>query len=632
MSNERSWSRSFVAVLPASSSVGAYHTDIGWGKQAGAGSLPDTGRATDVAGPSVPVVLSVILPWFRKLREFTEVVSFNLPYFRRPGIEVVLVLDDNSDERELLVLLAKHPDVRWKVIVNDTPHEWRPPCKAINVGIRHAVGEYLFVASPESAFVGDVPAQLLAVAMDFPRGIAVGRVAFDRFDAVRNRNDLLSRFQANSRPEAYLQSFYGSVCGPRAAFEAIGAYDEGFQEWGGDDDNIRIRLEMAGYTLVACTGVRLLHLSFEHRTGGQHPCFPYDPDHDRIKCSPASVVANLALDWGRDFSRMALLSGAATSLVTGSPQLPEPGDRFVPQPGTVVPTGSRRRCGDCGRLLYYEPPTSSCLSCRKTFAELGNPFVLARRHNLAYPRIACVMQVRNEREYLPGCLGHLRGYVDCVIALDDGSTDDTHAILRSDPGFVDCIRNEPVSGHVWNERENRRRLIERARDLCFDWVLCCDADERFETAFLARLRMIASAFPLTDVPCVAVDLRELWNGPCQYRIDGVWGNKKRMRFFKVPDRIRYDLDQQLHGQWYPDHIRKYGRIVPEMANLYHLKTIRHEDRVRRRDFYQKLDPENRFQKMGYAYLAEEGGGMQVELIPSGREYDLDSLPVLLKPA
>jgi GT2 family glycosyltransferase len=573
----------------------------------------------------------VILPWFRKLREFTEVLALNLPYFRRPGIEVVLVLDENSDEGGVLELLGKHPDVRWKVIVNDQPHAWRPPCRAINVGIRHAEGEYLFVASPESAFVGDVPAQLLAVVQDFPGGVAVGRVAFDHFEAVRGMENLSPRFQACAAKGAGIHSFYGSVCGPRSAFEAVGAYDESFREWGGDDDNLRIRLEMAGYTILACTSVRLLHLSFERRAGGQHPQFPYSPELDRIKCSPASVVANPSSDWGRDFSRIAMATEGGASGATGASPLPATGERFVPQPGTVVPTGSRRRCRDCGRLLYYEVPTASCPSCRLSYAEQGVRHLLTRRRDLPYPRIACLMQVHNEREYLPGCLAHLRGHVDRVIALDDGSTDETHDILRSDPVFVDCLRNEPDPRHVWNERENRIRLMERARDLGFDWVLCCDADERFETAFLAGLRMIACSFPLSDVPRVAVDLRELWNSPDQYRIDGVWGNKQRMRFFRVPERIRYDLDQDLHGQWYPDHIAKYGRTVAVAANLYHLKMIRHEDRLRRRDLYQKLDPENRFQPMGYAYLAEEGPGMKLETIPAGREYDLGSLPARLGP-
>lgn len=48
----------------------------------------------------------------------------------------------------MLALLAQHSKVRWKVVVNDEPHPWRPPHRAINVGLRDATGHYVLEASP----------------------------------------------------------------------------------------------------------------------------------------------------------------------------------------------------------------------------------------------------------------------------------------------------------------------------------------------------------------------------------------------------------------------------------------------------------------------------------------------------
>ncbi len=60
--------------------------------------------------------------------------------------------------------------------------------------------------------------------------------------------------------------------------------------------------------------------------------------------------------------------------------------------------------------------------------------------------------------------------------------------------------------------------------------------------------------------------------------------------------------------------------------LYHLKSIRREDRLRRRDLYNALDPAKRFQAEGYDYLAEEGETVRLEAVRPGRYYDLSTLP------
>ena len=304
-------------------------------------------------------VLSILLPYFRKFQEFKRVLPLNHRYFARAGIELVLLLDESSEEASLLDLLRSYPAVRWKVIVNDVPHPWRPPCKAINVGLRHASGRYVLVASPESAFVGDIPAYALQVMNENPNGIAIGRVGFARFDDLHGGLGLEQQFSASVPLEPYLHTFYGSICGPRSAYQSVGGYDETFTNGGGDDDNIRVRLEMAGYTLLACKDMRLLHLSFEPRDGGEH----YDPDDDLRKCTPHSSRANPGLDWGRDFARIAYTADA--TIPAGGEALERESSATYTQllAGSVVPTGSRRRCEICGRLLHYEQPVMACVGC-----------------------------------------------------------------------------------------------------------------------------------------------------------------------------------------------------------------------------------------------------------------------------
>ena len=55
--------------------------------------------------------------------------------------------------------------------------------------------------------------------------------------------------------------------------------------------------------------------------------------------------------------------------------------------------------------------------------------------------------------------------------------------------------------------------------------------------------------------------------------------------------------------------------------IYHLRMIRREDREARRERYQRLDPEARWQPtVGYAYLTDERG-LKLRRVPHGRRYE-----------
>ncbi len=551
--------------------------------------------------------LSIVLPWFRKLSEFRQVLPLNAPYFARPGIEVILVLDEPSEEDGLLALIDQHRQIRWQVLVNDQPHSWRPPCCAINVGLRHARGQRVLVASPESAFVSDVPFIALRAAIDHPQAAILGQVAHARFDEIDSRDSLVPVYSGKLTDPMHYRTFYGSLCAPLEALQRIGGYDESIDSWGGDDDNLRVRLEMAGHANVLCPAMQLLHLADAARDGGEW----YDEDNDFRRCSPTRARAN-GKQWGRDFSRRAVLAEPPTP--TG--QQPTDPRRVLPNV-PAEPIGSRAQCQACGRLIHHEPAVFPCRACSAP----PTPEIIPNR-----PAIACVMQLRNEQQDLPGCLDHLRDHVDGVIALDDGSIDRTRELLENDPAVVETLTNPAQDDHHWNEPANRQRLLQQARELGFDWVLVCDADERYELQFLEHTRDIAGALADSDVAALSLSLREMWDDPLHYRIDGPWDRKARARFFRLPDQISFSDDKAYHGDWLPDALRKPGVLMRTRHQIYHLKMILRADREARRDLYQRLDPDNRLQPQGYDYLVEEGPELRRERIAPGRAYDLETLP------
>lgn len=245
------------------------------------------------------------------------------------------------------------------------------------------------------------------------------------------------------------------------------------------------------------------------------------------------------------------------------------------------------------------------------------------------PRMLAMLTCRNERRHLDDYLANVAPQFDGLVALDDGSSDGTGEILARHPAVLEVLRIVPRTPHRWNGVRHRRLLVDAAARHGADWVLALDADERVERTFRERAeRIIADAGP--DGPMAyAVALRELWGGPDQYRVDGLWGRKAMARLF----RIRTDHDfgaGALHGHWAPENSRgPGGPFVRADLIVYHLKMMAAADRERRMRRYQALDPDRQWQKIGYDYLVDETG-LELERLPEGREYV--PMPARVEPA
>ena len=69
-------------------------------------------------------------------------------------------------------------------------------------------------------------------------------------------------------------------------------------------------------------------------------------------------------------------------------------------------------------------------------------------------------------------------FADLVVALDDGSTDDTRAVLEAHPLVHTVLTNPRRDGYAgWDDAANRNRLLGAgARP---SWIMSLDADERW---------------------------------------------------------------------------------------------------------------------------------------------------------
>jgi len=232
-------------------------------------------------------------------------------------------------------------------------------------------------------------------------------------------------------------------------------------------------------------------------------------------------------------------------------------------------------------------------------------------------RLLALIAVRDGMRHLPGFLRNVAPQVDRIIALGDGSSDDTPRMRAEHPSVVELIRR-PADRPAWDEVGNHRSLVEAGLRHGADWMLCVDADERLEKDFRVRAERVIARGNLLGHSAYAVRLRELWDDPGQYRVDGIWGRKMVARLFRA--RADHEFDPSpLHGMKAPMQSRRNGRFPSADLTLYHLGMLRPEDRVARRRRYEIGDPDRRWQRIGYEYLTDDRG-LVLHRIPPRRAF------------
>lgn len=189
-------------------------------------------------------------------------------------------------------------------------------------------------------------------------------------------------------------------------------------------------------------------------------------------------------------------------------------------------------------------------------------------------------------------------------------------MLKNIDGFIDGYihHDDRQRKSKWyNEGEVRNKLIEEARGQGADWVLCIDPDERFEKSAGRKIRRLIENDNQKAV--YGFRLRELWT-PNRYRSDGIWDKKIQWRLFPLHDGQTF-TNTPVHSPWHPQN-EEYSLIKTDI-NLYHLKNIEPENRTARKELYNSLDPNRKYQKIGYDYLDDETG-LETTRIPLGRGY------------
>jgi hypothetical protein len=230
------------------------------------------------------------------------------------------------------------------------------------------------------------------------------------------------------------------------------------------------------------------------------------------------------------------------------------------------------------------------------------------------PKLIGLLLFRDEMRYLPGYFQNIAPHVDGLVALDDASTDGSSAFVASQPIVLDVITHTEDDRVDWSEGRQRRIIIEAALVHHPCWFIALDADERLERHFRTRAYRAIREAEREQIGVCAVRLRDLWDAPDTYRVDGIWGSKRIRRLFASSLDHKFDDAAKWHAKWAAD-----ARYTKPDLIIYHLRMIHRADRIARHEKFVRADPDGEWQSIGYDYFLDEDG-LTLERLPRGRGY------------
>lgn len=200
-----------------------------------------------------------------------------------------------------------------------------------------------------------------------------------------------------------------------------------------------------------------------------------------------------------------------------------------------------------------------------------------------------LLPARNAAADLDAYFASIAGICDAVVALDDGSTDETAAMLEHQPLVKILLRNPPRDDYRgWDDAANRNRLLEAAAELDPEWIISLDADERIDAVDARSLRR----FLETDaLPGCAYGFRHV---PMRRDSETFWPRYQWIyRLFSYEPGQRFP-DQRLHFIPIPTSIPRQ-RWVRTTLRVQHLGGMTDERRLIRFNKYLEADPARRYQ-------------------------------------
>lgn len=218
--------------------------------------------------------------------------------------------------------------------------------------------------------------------------------------------------------------------------------------------------------------------------------------------------------------------------------------------------------------------------------------------------VIALLPVRNSAHHLDRYFACVGNFVDGIVALDDGSTDDTAARLRASPMVRKLLQNPVRDTYAgWDDAGNRQRLLEAAESLRPQWILQLDADEEITGSDARLLVQLLSTPRLSHMAYGFQVFRMLDAEGLTYDKSSLWVN----RLFRYAPGMRL-ATERLHVDPVPKCIHGRRRLRTNIR-IRHFASVTAADRTARFEKYRQADPSNQFQN-SYQNLLDAPGTVQ----------------------
>jgi glycosyltransferase involved in cell wall biosynthesis len=229
-----------------------------------------------------------------------------------------------------------------------------------------------------------------------------------------------------------------------------------------------------------------------------------------------------------------------------------------------------------------------------------------------------MLRVKNEARWIERVLESI-GLCDTIIVLDDHSTDGTPEICEACEAVV--YRSEFDGIHEARDKDFLLQKVWEHGAQVGDYCLMIDGDEALHDDDWPAIEQAMKI----SWPCCSLHIVYLWDREDQVRVDRWYREFRRPSLFRLTSRSltfrRTSFGGNFHCSSAPAQL--LNSITPIGARLLHFGYLYREDRVRKYEFYNLVDPNNAIED-GYRHMVIG------DLFPAASSF-LHAGPLELKP-
>ena len=579
--------------------------------------------------------VSVLLPFYKKMSEFKFVLPYNYKYFSQKGVEVVIIADEPLCLTDFS-FLNQYPSLDYKIIVNEKEHKWRNPSKVINVGIRNASRKFILILSPESIMKNNIIKTFFEQYKD--NSFVTGYVGFI------DRNTFRKNFDETKI--TFLN--YGSIFIKKDDLINVGGYDESFEVWGGDDDEVRLRLKKNGFEQIVCSKAKVLHidllnrkteldkkknenpkkyelqkrklvnvsqrLDFTHH-GLDFDCVLIDKTDSiekKTKCQQINLnkMFNLSIPAELNKTLNELLNAIHNTNIYDDIE-----GLINTKINHIIDISHDRKTMTTSENLHKEMNNLSKLpdGYFKTAYLEKHPLIVGYKFGSRLKQhyeIFNLTPIFNEAENIQDFIKSTRRFADGILILDDGSDDNCCRLLAPED-YTLIVRIK--RGKQFEDLRNRNLLLDVLQKMFLDqkikvdWIVWLDCDERIASSD-KELMMIKQKLRKEQGQIFKINMYHMWDED-HYNADypsGKDGLRKYVRIFKnVPSKRPYIIKSKdrLHFKLIPYlstvpikdlplRIKHYGMSTKEKRRKKYENYIKLYDKQKIQNSYEHIIKDN----------------------------------------